>query len=194
MTDNMALWRQVEKTDPRYTKSVNQRGGFTAIGAQWQLMRATEIWGPYGAAWRIADCNWSTIDGEPPSLVLRCFFVAPNIQFELAVDMRWTAGNDCHKKLLTEARSKALSMLGFSADVFLGRFDDQAYVNDVSVAFVDEERLRDGFRKAIAKATTIDALEANEQRIEQLASGEEMSLTVYRELSAMVADRRAELE
>lgn len=34
------------------------------------------------------------------------------------------------KKSLTDAIGKALSMLGFSADVFLGMFDDSKYVND----------------------------------------------------------------
>ena len=34
------------------------------------------------------------------------------------------------KKSLTDAIGKALSMLGFSADVYLGLFDDNKYVND----------------------------------------------------------------
>ncbi|CAB4195644.1 hypothetical protein UFOVP1298_32 [uncultured Caudovirales phage] len=34
------------------------------------------------------------------------------------------------KKSLTDAISKALSMIGFSADVYLGLFDDNKYVND----------------------------------------------------------------
>ena len=42
--NNMALWNSVCETDPQFTKSVNQRGGFTAIGAQSQIMKATEVW------------------------------------------------------------------------------------------------------------------------------------------------------
>jgi len=38
------------------------------------------------------------------------------------------------KKSLTDAIGKALSMLGFSADVYLGLFDDNKYVNDAKAA------------------------------------------------------------
>ena len=51
--NNMELWQSVETTDPTYTKKVNQRGGFTAIGAQYQLMRATETFGPMGKGWGV---------------------------------------------------------------------------------------------------------------------------------------------
>ena len=44
--NNTELWDSVEKTDPRFTKKVNQRGGFTAIGAQYQMRKATESFGP----------------------------------------------------------------------------------------------------------------------------------------------------
>ena len=45
---NLELWKSVETTDPEFTKKVNQRGGFTAIAAQSQLMKATEVFGPFG--------------------------------------------------------------------------------------------------------------------------------------------------
>lgn len=43
------------------------------------------------------------------------------------------------KKSLTDAMSKCLSLLGFAADVFLGRFDDNKYVNDAKVAYKDHK-------------------------------------------------------
>ncbi|WP_434771820.1 hypothetical protein [Pseudomonas entomophila] len=39
-----------------------------------------------------------------------------------------TTDGEAPKKSLTDAIKKALSMLSFSADVFLGLFDDNAYV------------------------------------------------------------------
>jgi uncharacterized short protein YbdD (DUF466 family) len=36
--------------------------------------------------------------------------------------------DDCFKKVVTDCLTKALSYLGFSADVFLGQFDDNKYV------------------------------------------------------------------
>ena len=48
---NTTIWDQVCKTDPRHTKKVNQRGGFTAIDAHYQVQRATEVFGPVGIGW-----------------------------------------------------------------------------------------------------------------------------------------------
>ena len=50
-TSNTRIWDQVSKTDPAHTKKVNQRGGFTAISAHYQIMRATEVFGPVGIGW-----------------------------------------------------------------------------------------------------------------------------------------------
>jgi hypothetical protein len=49
--DNMRIWEAVSKTDPRHTKKVNQRGGFTAISAHYQVMSATRQFGPVGIGW-----------------------------------------------------------------------------------------------------------------------------------------------
>ena len=49
----MVLWESVCETDPKYTKKVNQRGGFTAIGAQSQVMKATEMFGAFGQGWGV---------------------------------------------------------------------------------------------------------------------------------------------
>ena len=136
--DNMALWNARRTTDPQFVKRVNSRGGFSAIAAQWQLMQATEQWGPYGSTWGVKDCSYDIIaSGENlVGLALEATFYYPNGEFEIATDMAYKPGNDCYKKALTDLTTKALSKLGFSADVFLGEFDDDAkygdnkYVND----------------------------------------------------------------
>lgn len=43
------------------------------------------------------------------------------------------------KKSMTDAISKALSMVGFAADVYLGLFDDNKYVNDAKARAEKEE-------------------------------------------------------
>ena len=55
---NLAIWNAVCRTDPKHTKRVNQRGGFTAIDAQYQIMEATRQFGPIGQ-------GWGYIAGEP---------------------------------------------------------------------------------------------------------------------------------
>ena len=53
--DNMELWNQVCETNPEDTKPFKGKGGFrgTAIAAQTQRKRATELWGPFGAEWGV---------------------------------------------------------------------------------------------------------------------------------------------
>lgn len=139
--DNMELWNQVCETDPKITKKVNQRGGFTAIDAQGQIKRATELWGPYGGNWGVSSCNFGMIldeKGAPVELYLDAQFYFPAEKpddseiggsFPISSDIAYRAGGDSRKKLLTDVTTKALSKLGFNSDVFEGKFDDNKYVN-----------------------------------------------------------------
>ncbi len=51
--ENLHIWDKVCNTNPDNTKHVNARGGFTAIGAQTQVKRATELFGAIGMGWGI---------------------------------------------------------------------------------------------------------------------------------------------
>jgi hypothetical protein len=39
------------------------------------------------------------------------------------------------KKIETDALTKAISKLGFNADIFMGKFDDARYVNEMNIEF-----------------------------------------------------------
>ena len=133
--DNMKLWNQVCVTDPGITKHVGQRGGFTAIDAQAQVKRATELWGPYGTDWGVRDCQYEMFENE---ISLTAVFYYPGDEdssFEIGSDMLWKPGNDSRKKLLTDLTTKALSKLGFNSDVFEGKFDDNKYVMEMKKKF-----------------------------------------------------------
>lgn len=131
LNDNMKIWNQVCTTDPAITKQVNQRGGFTAICAQAQLKRATELWGAYGGKWGVKNLVWGTIgkDGDlPAEITLDAVFYCPDIEFEISSCTQYRAGNDTRKKLLTDLTTKSLSKLGFNSDIFEGKFDDNKYL------------------------------------------------------------------
>ena len=128
----MKIWDAVSKTDPAHTKTVNQRGGFTAIGANYQIKMATEQFGPIGIGWGY-DC------GEP--IFTGPFIIVPVTmwhsgdranKFGPILGCAEIAGkrpdSDAPKKATTDGVTKALSQLGFNADVFLGQFDDNKYV------------------------------------------------------------------
>lgn len=134
--DNMALWHAVETTDPRHTKKVNQRGGFTAIGANYQIMKATEQWGPLGIGWGY--------DASDPLFHDCLVFVSVTLwhgdranrfgPVHGGAEWKTSKGHldsDAPKKAGTDGLTKLLSQLGFNADVFLGRFDDNKYVENL---------------------------------------------------------------
>lgn len=150
-TDKMKLWDSVCESDPATTKRVNQRGGFTAVCAQSQLKRATGFWGPYGGEWGVKDCAWGLIhekDGAVVEITLHATFYYPNGSFELGTDIAYRAGGDSRKKLLTDLTTKALSKLGFNADIFEGKFDDNKYVVEMAAKFTPPKKTQKPAKKA----------------------------------------------
>ena len=137
-TNNMEIWQSVETTDPTYTKKVNQRGGFTAIGAQYQLMRATETFGPMGKGWGVKGEHiqkWEDVGLAVYQATL--WYVVKDKEYYIPIHSSikyHTSGrvdDDFYKKVATDALTKGLSKLGFNADVFMGKFDDNKYVNQL---------------------------------------------------------------
>ena len=168
--DTLGLWNSVCTTDPAITKRVNQRGGFTAIDAQSQLKEATRVFGPYGIDWGLRELKFDYIhDGEGGivEVALTATFFYPHGFFEMSNDMRYRAGDECRKKLITDLRSKCLSTLGFNSDVFEGKFDDNRYVQEVSKKATKKSELIDKFERA--SAAIHEATDA--ERLEQILQG-----------------------
>ena len=157
---NMTLWDSVSVTDPDTTRKVNQRGGFTAICAQAQLKTATELWGPYGDAWGLAELKWEYIKaGDNISEVaLTAEFYYPKGSFTMSNDMVYKVGNETRKKLITDLRSKCLSTLGFNSDVFEGLYDDNRYVEKAR-ATINNKAVVERATNAISEATTKETLD-----------------------------------
>lgn len=134
---------------------------FTAIDAQYQIRIATELWGPYGHRWGLDNMKWAFIGdpAQPEALMLTADFYYPASstretenpvymrtgsgpelikeavngegRFGIASDIPYVPKKDCFKKLQTDVTTKALSKLGFNADVFEGKFDDNKYVEEM---------------------------------------------------------------
>jgi hypothetical protein len=149
MNNNMELWNQVCVSDPATVKKMTHGAKLSAIDAQTQLKRATELWGPYGMDWGLFDMRWVPTlgaKGEIGNLALEATFaVKPlGLQFPISSDMVWNPKGDVRKKLQTDTLTKALSRLGFNSDVFEGRFDDARYVEELNkqknVTVLQEEK------------------------------------------------------
>lgn len=143
---SLELWDSVQTTDPKFTKDFSRAGGFsgTAINATYQIKRATEKWGPLGGKWGYKILDSDFVQGHQGTVVhvLRIEFRHPEGSFEAFGQTTFCGTNkngaytdeEAPKKSLTDALTKSLSMLGFSADVHLGMYDDSKYVNDLKNA------------------------------------------------------------
>lgn len=203
---NLALWDRVKETDPKYSKKAsNGRFSFTTIDPQFQLQEATNQWGPYGDHWGMRNLDWNVIPSDiAPIMMLSCEFFYPAevqsvsgqvtfVSFEIAVDMKIKPGDDMCKKLMTSARSKALSYLGFSADVFLGKFDDAAYVADLEKQYGDQEAVKDEILGKIKLAKTIPLLTMMHARVVMMVGQETISGDTGEMLIGAIEARREEL-
>jgi len=144
MSDNLKLWGSVDTTDPTHTKKVNQRGGFTAIAAQSQVKKATEMFGPFGSrgCWGVKDEQFTTMEDVGMVIYTATLWYSYNDrtgEFPIHSSIKYHSNNrvddDFSKKVATDALTKGLSKLGFNADVFMGLFDDNKYVAKVSKQF-----------------------------------------------------------
>lgn len=142
--ENLKLWDAVATTDPTHTKAVKMGSrAFTAIDAYYQIHRATQEWGPVGQGW-----GWSpTFVYDVPGLViceLGLWYKRDEQTCTVMAVGSARSGKDkpdheAPKKALTDAITKALSYLGFNADVFLGIFDDSKYKLDLWLTRLDAE-------------------------------------------------------
>jgi hypothetical protein len=166
-SSNLTLWQSVCETDPKYTKSFTKGGGFsgTAINATYLIRKATEAFGPMGGNWGVDVADEQYVPGAPifdgqgtPCGNEIIHVVRIELWYRLQGDDygRVTAfgqttfvGRNKHgfftdeeapKKSLTDATTKALSLLGFASDVHLGLFDDNKYVNDLKKKVEEEAR------------------------------------------------------
>lgn len=165
-SDNLELWKDVFKTDERFTTAFSVNGGGTSINGTYMTMIATREFGPKGIGWGVdileerfdngapitrtvkgTDGNntWELIpDGVGGILTekhhiikIRLWYIRNGVRGE-EISFGCTpyiysskhgliCDGEATKKSLTDATKKALSALGFCADIFMGLYDNQEY-------------------------------------------------------------------
>jgi hypothetical protein len=143
MTDNLALWKTVERTPKEHTKAITGKAyKGTSPNPHYLIHKATETFGPCGIGWgfnilseRIADGSegtkihiahvrvWYKWNGETGEVehMGQTVFAGKNKNGPFTDE-------DAPKKSVTDALVKAMSMIGFAGDIFMGRYDDSKYV------------------------------------------------------------------
>jgi len=139
---NMTLWNSVDTTNPANASRISEKGAkLTAIDAYSQIKKATKLWGAFGDGWGVRDETFTQFGegldmlivyqanlyyGENKNNIIPLasgYPLAPKFSKGQKMD------SDCIKKVRTDALTKGLSMLGFNADIFMGAFDGNKYLN-----------------------------------------------------------------
>ena len=131
---NMNVWEKVSKSDPKFLKKVSFGArSFTSIDPMYQVREATRAFGPVGQGWgwdsktemitvangdvaciaHVTLWHGSKDNSFGPFTGCRTFYKKERI------------AEDAPKMAVTDGLTKALSHLGFNADVFLGEHDNK---------------------------------------------------------------------
>jgi hypothetical protein len=181
MSDNLRLWNAVEKTNPAHTKKVTFGRAITAIDPYRQIKNATEQFGAAGEGW-----GWSVVDTKfLPTNEVACLVRVWHLSTDKYIE-QWGQNGlfmdkaeekkdaDCMKKATTDGLTKCLSMMGFNADIFLGKFDDSKYVQQVKAEFeASKPRELDNNDKA-----WIDAVKADPRVADSIEDPEYKALII----------------
>jgi hypothetical protein len=147
MSTNLDLWNKVRTPDPEHTSKFQVAGGFkgTSTDAMYLVRRATEIWGQIGKGWGYGELErvithdtWFSYvelwykEGVERHPVYHWGGAPIRIETK---DGRVRIDDEAAKKALTNGLSKCLSQLGFAADIYMGLFDDDKYVQEAKKQF-----------------------------------------------------------
>lgn len=177
MENKLELWNAVEQTPPEHTKAISGKSySGTSPKPYYLIKKATDTFGPCGIGWgftvteeRVEDGAggerlhiarvkvWYKWNGERGEVehIGGTPFSGTRASGKPFVD------EDAPKKSVTDALVKALSLIGFAGDIFMGRYDDSKYVQSLkdddgasadSKRYVKSEPEKVGAPKPLSKA------------------------------------------
>lgn len=154
MTDNLELWNKVERTPIEHTKEItgkSYRGN--SPKPHYLIRKATETFGPCGIGWGFTIADERVEEGAGGSKV---HFARVKVWYEwsgkrgevehvggtefsgVRASGKTFTDEDAPKKSVTDALVKALSMMGFAGDIFMGRYDDSKYMTELRQEAAEE--------------------------------------------------------
>ena len=145
---NMKIWETLSKTNPEFTKPLPGFGGkkLTTIDPMYQIQMMTDLFGPVGIGWKY-KVDYKYIDGLVFAEVTIKYFTdewheyGPVCSVQNLSKKNGNLDDEAPKKAMTDAMTKAFSHLGMSADVFLGKFDDSKYVEQMKQEFSQSKKI-----------------------------------------------------
>ena len=145
---NMKIWETLSKTNPNYTRTAPSSYGkrITTIDPMYQIQMMTDLFGPVGIGWKY-KVDYKYIDGLVFAEVTIKYFTdewheyGPVCSVQNLSKKNGNLDDEAPKKAMTDAMTKAFSHLGMSADVFLGKFDDSKYVEQMKQEFSQPKKI-----------------------------------------------------
>ena len=112
-------------------------------------MNVTEQFGSYGKTWGFKEIELDyTLVPEFNLIVFKAIFFYPDGEFPTINSIKMFMDNaktkiddNFAKKLETDTLTKAISKLGFNADIFMGKFDDTKYLAEVTKEFAEPAKV-----------------------------------------------------
>ena len=146
---NMGIWEHGKETDMQFTKStVIKKRNITSINPTYQFEKATEIFGPYGLGWGVKIDSETFTETNIDEVILLNYDATLFYKYEgeegliplhATEKMAYKSqkgymiiDDEARKKVVTNAITKGLSTIGFSADIFKGLYDDREYVEEIA--------------------------------------------------------------
>jgi hypothetical protein len=157
MTSNLDLWDKVRRVPEEHLKAFKRSGGFagTAIKPMWGIKTMTEQFGPCGLGWGIEKPEFQIVDSGNEKLV----FCTVCVWYGSSIDMKGSLGepiklpaskvygvggdkvlaqfssglkpdDEAFKKAFTDAIGNALKFIGVAADIHMGLWDGNKYVDE----------------------------------------------------------------
>ncbi|EMG53124.1 putative exodeoxyribonuclease VIII [Ochrobactrum sp. CDB2] len=157
MSANLDLWEAHADIDPKYTKSITGKAyKGTSPNPQYVIKCLTEMFGPVGQGfgWEVLAEDFTPLGDEVLHWCrIRLWHTKREHYYEAygqtkalmkTRDKGLMSDEDAPKKSLTDAIIKAASQLGIAANIFLGRWDDQKYVDELKEEFRQEDAANKG--------------------------------------------------
>ena len=215
---NMKIWETLSKTNPNYTRTAPSSYGkrITTIDPMYQIQMMTDLFGPVGIGWKY-KADYKYIDGLVFAEVTIKYFTnewheyGPVCSVQNLSKKNGGLDDEAPKKAMTDAMTKAFSHLGMSADVFLGKFDDSKYVEQMKQEFsqpqpqeipktngkknirLDMQFDMDRIKETIKEIDDIYALRSWKKNNPELFDSNQMSVREYRQITDLYGTRLTQL-
>ena len=152
MMSNLDLWDSLADIDPKYTKPITGKPyKGTSPNPHYIVRMLTEKFGPVGQGWgvRVVSEGFQPLGDEVLHWCrvemwhtdrANTFEAYGQTKAFMKTRNGMMSDEDAPKKSFTDAMTKAASYVGAAANIFLGRYDDSKYVEQVNREFRDAEK------------------------------------------------------